>query len=365
MDSELEEIIRQRIREKGPISFHDFMEMSLYYPQLGYYTSPAEKIGKSGDFFTSPHLTRAFGATIAQQLEEMWELLGKKEFKIIEYGAGSGFLCHDILDHLKKNKPFYDPLNYYIIEKSDEMLKMEKKHLNEKVIWCNSIHEIPDISGCIISNELLDNFSVSQVIMHDELMEIFVNFDYSKGFIEELQPASLKLKEYLQELGIALPKGTRAEINLEAIEWIKEIANHLREGYIITIDYGYSSADLYNGKKKNGTLACYHHHQYNDDPYHNIGQQDITSHVNFSALCHWGLKNGLQCCGYTHQANFLLALGFKNHIRKNSSHQNIVSQALQESFLIHTLLMDMGSKFKVLIQGKSIPMNQLCGLRAT
>ena len=366
METTLEEIIIQRIHHEGPISFHDFMEMSLYYPRLGYYTSASSKIGKSGDYFTSPHLTPVFGALIAKQLEEMWRILGKKEFKIVEYGAGTGFLCHDILDHLKKNDAFYDQLSYCIIEKSEEMMKKEKAHLHEKVNWYNSIREIPNLSGCILSNELLDNLSIHQVVMQDDLMEVYVSFDPSKGFVEVLKPASEKLKEYLQELHVILPKGFRTEINLEAIEWIKDIADHLREGYILTIDYGYSSNELYHERKKNGTLTCHHQHTINDHPYQYIGEQDITTHVNFSALCHWGLKQGLQCCGCTHQANFLLALGFKNQLRKNGSpDESTISQALQESFLTHTLLMDMGFKFKVLIQGKSVPNQQLCGLSVT
>jgi SAM-dependent MidA family methyltransferase len=361
---QLENIIRQHIQEKGPISFHDFMEMSLYYPGLGYYTSPTDKIGKQGDYYTSPHLTPAFGATLAAQLEEMWDLLGRKEFTIVEYGAGTGFLCHDILNHLKKNKFFYDRLRYCIIEKSAEMMKKEKAHLHEKVSWHTSLHEIKPISGCVLSNELLDNFSVHQVMMQDELMEIFVTADPSKGFIEELKPASEHLKEYLNELHISLPKGFRTEINLEAIEWIKEIATCLKEGYVLTIDYGYSSAELYHERKRNGTLICYHQHQINDCPFEHIGEQDITSHVNFSALCHWGLKSGLRCCGFTNQANFLLGLGFKNHLRNlQTSPQNLISQALQETFLTRTLLLEMGYKFKVLIQGKSVPFQQLSGLK--
>src|SRR5688572_14846279 len=164
----LSEIIIQKIKNEGPVSFHDFMEMALYYPELGYYMSAQNKIGTNGDYYTSSNLTPVFGAMIGRQIEEMWSLLEEKAFTVVEYGAGTGFLCHDILDHLKNNEKSYNQLTYCIIEKSPVMREKEKAHLNEKVIWYNSIRDIPEINGCILSNELLDNFSVHQVVMEDE-----------------------------------------------------------------------------------------------------------------------------------------------------------------------------------------------------
>jgi SAM-dependent MidA family methyltransferase len=358
----LSEIIIQRIQKEGPISFHDFMEMSLYYPELGYYTSTKDKIGEKGDFYTSSNLTAAFGAMIGRQLEEMWNLLEQKPFTIVEYGAGTGSLCHDILDYLKNNEKLYEKLKYCIIEKSPTMREKEKTHLHEKVNWYDSIQAIPEITGCVISNELLDNFSVHQVIMQDQLMEVFV--DYQNGFVELLKPAEKPLSDYLSELNVVLPKGFQTEINLEATQWIKDIAKSLKKGFLITIDYGYPSSELYSQRRSSGTLICYNKHQINDHPYHDIGEQDITSHVNFSALCHWGFKNGLECCGFTDQAHFLLALGFKDYLRKTEEKdQNITHLAMKDAFLTHTLLTDMGSKFKVLIQQKGMPKQELLGLK--
>src|SRR5258706_12704529 len=117
----LAEIIIEKIKREGPVSFHDFMEMCLYYPELGYYASAQDKTGKKGDYYTSADLGPAFGIMIGRQLEEMWSILGKKAFSIVEYGAGAGFLCYDILDHLKRNKQLYNELNYCIIEKSPAM----------------------------------------------------------------------------------------------------------------------------------------------------------------------------------------------------------------------------------------------------
>ena len=355
---ELSEIIKQRINLEGPISFRDFMEMALYYPRLGYYTSKQDIIGCNGDFYTSSNLTEVFGAMIGKQLEEMWCLTGEKEFTIVEFGAGTGALCHDILDYLKLNPAFYDKLHYAIIEKSPVMREKEKKHLNEKVSWYDSIHDLNSITGCILSNELVDNFPVHQVVMEDELMEVFV--DYHNGFTELLKPADESLKDYLHELNIILPKGFRTEINRDAIDWIKAIASSLKKGYVMTIDYGHTTEAMYKSCRSNGTLLCYHQHQITDQPYQNIGKQDITSHVNFSSLCYWGLKNGLALCGLTSQAEFLLALGFKDYLRNTAvSTGNIAQLAMKEIMLTRKLLMDMGARFKVLIQQKGIEQKEL------
>jgi SAM-dependent MidA family methyltransferase len=349
----LREIIIQKIKEEGPISFHDFMEMALYYPELGYYSSSQEKIGKKGDFYTSSNLTPVFGAMVARQLEQMWTILGEEPFTIVEYGAGTGLLCFDILHYLKNNNKLYEQLAYCIIEKSEELRETQKRRLHEKVSWHNNIQEIGQINGCVLSNELLDNFAVHQVVMEDTLMEVFV--DYQNDFTEILEPASPSLINYFQELGISLPKGFRTEINIEATKWIEEIASALKSGFVLTIDYGYSSSELYRPSRSCGTLLCYSNHQINDLPYQNIGQQDITSHVNFSALCRWGFKNGLICCGLTTQGQFLLSLGFRDHLLQTAGPgKNMFEAARNASLITHTLLMDMGTKFKVLIQQKGI-----------
>ncbi len=358
----LSDIIIQRIHQEGPISFRDFMEMALYYPELGYYTSAENKIGADGDFYTSANLTDAFGAMIGRQIEQMWQNLDRIPIKIVEYGAGTGLLCHDILDYLQDYNPkLYDVLSYCIIEKSFGMREREKMHLREKVHWYSSIREIPEINGCILSNELVDNFSVHQVVMEDELMEVFV--DYSGGFIEVLKPANKELTNYFSELNVELPKGFRTEVNLEARIWIEEIAQSLNKGYVITIDYGDISSELYDKYRSSGTLLCYNKHHKNDNPYQYIGEQDITSHVNFSVLINWGNINGLNDCGMTNQASFLLSLGLKEY--QNKTLLTVVenaSKALEESVINYRLLMDMGLKFKVLIQEKNVSKQPLLGL---
>lgn len=358
----LSDIIMERILHEGPISFRDFMEMSLYYPELGYYNSFQSKIGADGDFYTSANLSDAFGAMIARQIEEMWRNLEKKPIKIVEYGAGTGLLCNDILDYLKDNNPrLYDVLSYCIIEKSPGMQEREKTYLKEKVNWHNSIQEISEINGCILSNEVVDNFSVHQVVMEDQLMEVFV--DYSDGFIEVFKPANKEFIDYFSDLNVELPRGFRTEVNMEARSWIKEIAQSLNKGYVITIDYGDISSKLYEKHRSSGTLLCFYKHHKNENPYQFIGKQDITAHINFSALINWGKINGLNCCGMTNQASFLLSLGLKEYQNKRLLNvKENTSKAILESNINYRLLIDMGMKFKVLIQEKNMDNYPLSGL---
>jgi SAM-dependent MidA family methyltransferase len=368
----LPEIIIDRIQKDGVLSFRDFMEMALYFPGYGYYTSDRQKIGKSGDFYTSPYLTGLFGEMIGGQLEEMWQILGRKPFTVVEYGAGTGLLCRDILSRLKQNEELYDKLQYVIIEKSGSMRARERELLPlfEKVSWTDSIRDIPAVTGCILSNELVDNFAVDQVVMEDELMEVCVSFD--GGFAEMLRPAPEPLRDYLRCLGVCLPKGYRAEINLEATDWIQEVARALNKGFVMTIDYGYPSSALYS--KSSGTLACYYQHQVHHCPYKFIGEQDITSHVNFSALDHWGRLGGLDHCGYTSQTHFLQGLGLSRYLRKweegaweergwekEGQADPVVRE--QQISSIRTLLLGMGQKFKVLIQRKGVERVWLSGMQ--
>lgn len=350
----LKGIIRQRIREEGPISFHDFMEMCLYYPGLGYYTNTADKIGTSGDFYTSCCLTPAFGAMIARQLEEIWRILGKVDFTIVEYGAGTGTLCKDILAYLKETPELYEGLRYCIIEISPTMREIEQTNLQEKVSWHDSIDDIDGDVHCVFSNELLDNFPIHQVVMKETPMEVFV--DFNGCFREVLVPVNARIESYFNEMGIKLVPGFRTEVNLDAQNWLNTIADRIHRGFIMTIDYGGCSGELLQERRSCGTLLCYRAHQRSDDPYIHTGLQDITSHVNFSALMCWGERSGLHSCGLTTQGAFLFALGFKEYLRKTYEGQqrDVLIMAREEAFISHTLLFDMGQKYKVLVQSKNV-----------
>jgi SAM-dependent MidA family methyltransferase len=356
----LSSTIIRKIKKQGPISFYDFMEMALYYPELGYYTSSHEKIGKSGDYYTSSNLTSAFGEMLGKQIEEMWRVLGEKEFTVVEMGAGLGLLSGDVLLNLKKNHELYRDLKYCIVEKSPTFRSEQKKRLeSENVSWYNSITELSGMTGCIFSNELPDAFPVHVVVMEKELMEVFV--DYENDFTEVLRSATRELKNYLEELKINLPSGYRTEINLDAIKWIHEIGSTLKKGFVITIDYGYPSDELYQEYRNRGTLMCYYKHCVNEKPFEHIGEQDMTSHVNFSALGHWGRNNGLELCGFTDQAHFLIGLGIDEYL-KNLQEKDPANY-YRKMLPVKTLMMEMGETFKILIQNKGVKRLELSGLK--
>lgn len=357
--SDLIQVIKSKIRKDGEISFHDYMEMCLYHPEFGYYTSPGDKIGKQGDFYTSPYLGNAVGEMIARKMEELWRNMGKKPFTILEYGAGTGKLTEDILSALQVQEEMYQDLRYCIIERSPVMVGLgkarfkEKPNLQGKVEWLKEISEIKNFSGCVLSNELLDNFPVHRVVMQAGLMEVFV--DQDNGFKEVLKPASPALTDYFSALGVVLPEGFQTEINLQAISWIKEVADALKEGYVMTIDYGDLSNEMYKSSRADGTLCCYKNHSVNDDYYAFIGEQDITAHVNFSALGYWGQLQGLREVFFSSQGGFLLEMGFNDWALKTYSGEKDIALAAQKiAMLRHALITDMGCKFKILIQEKGI-----------
>jgi SAM-dependent MidA family methyltransferase len=236
--------------------------------------------------------------------------------------------------------------------------------IGEKVFWYDSIDRIPSFTGCVIANEVVDNFSVHKVVMCETgLMEVFV--DHKSGFVEILKPAQDELKKYFTNLLVQLPTGFCTEVNLQAIDWIEDISTTLKKGFVLTFDYGFPSSELYQLNRRLGTIVCYHKHTVNDVPYINIGEQDITTHVNFSALKLWGTKNGLSSCGFTNQSQFLLSLGLTEHLRKIEEKEKNNFELRKKLFLIHDRLMSMGKKIKVLVQQKGLDHPFLSGLKFT
>lgn len=350
----LEQVIIDRIKRKGPITFETFMDMSLYYPCLGYYTSPDSSIGRKGDFYTSSHLHSLFGTMIGKQLEEMWEVMGKPSvFHVVEVGAGAGHLCKDILTYLQKSETFH-ALQYIIVEQNPAMVESQRRLLSDfrtNVRWVNTVKALPQIRGCIFSNELLDAFPVHLVQMHDELKEVHIGYA-KNNFIELiLNVSSLRLNHYFNVYLTEIPRGFKTEINLRIKDWLREIDNILSEGFILTIDYGYTAGEYYDEERSRGTLLCYHRHQYNENPYANIGGQDITAHVNFSSLKKWGDELGLTTVGYCPQGTFLVALGIDELIHE--LHRNSPDYS-SEILKIKGLLLPqgMGESHKVMIQYK-------------
>lgn len=353
----LNDIIVQKIHNEGPLSFREFMEMALYYPGMGYYTSAKPKFGARGDYYTSPVISEVFGTLLARQLEEMWFVLGREPISIVEYGAGEGALAKQILPVLNENPKLQDAYQYIIIEKSEALIEHQQRLLPNTVRWIKHIDEIKGFNGVVISNEVLDNFAVHGVVQQESLQEVFVNHQHT--FTEELRPAGASLKNYLKALDVELPKDFRTEICLEAESWLAAIAASMNRGFVLTIDYGYTKEEYFASKRSLGTLACYYKHTVHDRYYEHIGEQDITAHVNFSALNMFGKAHGLEFAGYTNQNYFLRALGLAGLLR------NLEAAAPQRTnwFDIHKLIMDMGHNFKVMIQQKNVSPRFLTGLQ--
>jgi SAM-dependent MidA family methyltransferase len=282
--NEIEKLIRERISNEGPMPFEAFMEVALYHPGLGYYTSPDTEIGRSGDFYTSPHLHPVFGAMIGRQAEEMWEIMGcPPEFAIVEAGGGRGWLAKDILDYLKR-KPLYKCLSYTLAELNPGMRERQGDLLKEhapRVGWVQRPGDIKPLTGLILTNELLDALPVHLVEMGEDLKEIYVTLDGESLAETSGEPSTPAIAEHLREFGISLAKGYRTEVNLRMRDWLVEAAGLLKNGFVITIDYGYPAQELYSPERDRGTLLCYHRHQVNEDPLQRTGEQDITAHINF------------------------------------------------------------------------------------
>jgi len=398
MDSNLAlcKIISSRIASNPQrrITFAEYMDIALYHPEHGYYSTKAVNLGKKGDFFTSVHLGGDFGQLLAEQFLQMWEILGRpKPFTLVEMGAGQGLLAADILSYLQQQYlDFFASLEYVIVEKSVALRQEQQQRLQDFPLrWCN-LEDIPSLSitGCFFSNELVDALPVHQFILEaGELREIYVTTqeveanEGSEGdeginltsvetfhrnvstrispFVEVIgEVSSLKIAEYFDLLGIdfaqsAYPDGYRSEINLAAVDWLSIVADRLKRGYLLTIDYGYAANRYYNPRRTQGTLQCYYQHRHHDNPYINIGRQDITAHVDFTALEKSGDRSGLQKVGFTQQGLFLMALGLGSRIANLSHQQQSISQMLQRRDALHQLLDPMGlGGFGVLVQSKGL-----------
>jgi SAM-dependent MidA family methyltransferase len=371
----LAEIILDRIRSHGDMTFASFMEAALYEPDLGYYTSPGRKVGAEGDFYTSMNVSSAFGRMIAKEICRFWELLGSPQgFTIAEAGAGGGQLAQDILDAVSQFNPaVYNSLTYRLIEKEPslkevqgERLARHKEHLDWSTpdeLASGSLH----FTGCIISNELFDAMPVHVVEMSESgLKEVYVGIE-NGDFIERLAgPSTPDIEVYLKRFKVKLIPGQRAEINLFAPGWIASAAATLERGFVLTVDYGFLTDELYAPERRDGTLICYHKHKTSEDPYNSVGEQDITSHVNFSQLMEAGKDVGLSTVWYGEQYRFLLGVGLMEELIRLEGEAKTEQEKLQHRLALKKLMLPeggMGDTFKVLIQAKGVEEPQLLCMR--
>ena len=367
---ELVEIVVDRIKNSAQqqITFAEYMELVLYHPQHGYYASSESRISAGGDFLTSPHLADDFGEMLAVQLYQMWQVMGSPQvFSIVEMGAGQGLLAAQILEYSSRVYPeFFRSIDYLIIEIAPAMLSAQKARLKDlPVRWCEW-NEIIDrsIVGCFLSNELIDALPVHQIVVsQDKLQEVYVTIsgDAINVFTEKINNLSTdRLEQYWQLNSIDLLSGRysenyRTEVNLAALGWLEKVSKKLQRGYVISIDYGYTADRYYNPMRSQGTLQCYYQHGYHNDPYINIGNQDLTAHVDFTAIQNQGELLGLQTVGFIQQGMFLMALGLGERIAAISNSSSDLQSLLRRRQNLHQLIDPMGlGKFGVLIQSQGL-----------
>jgi SAM-dependent MidA family methyltransferase len=313
--SPLQQLIVERIQRDGPIPFADYMRMVLYEPDYGYYVSGPAKMGWEGDYYTSTDVSSFFARCMGRQLFQMWELLGHPTpFVVVEQGSGRGNLANDIRSWAEQEAPtFYTALEY----------RSEDIRAGQDALTQNTIS--PSV---ILSNELVDAFPVHIVELHEKkLYEIYVAAQPDGRLHEVLdEPSTPEVADYLDNYKIpwsTFSDGWRAEINLDALHWLAQSAQHLgstqkrtRHGFLLTIDYGDKARALYTRSRQAGTLACYFQHQLTDLPLVRPGKQDITAHVNFSALINEGRRQGLRLHTFTTQQLWLSEMGIHEELER-------------------------------------------------
>ncbi len=364
-----------QIEERGPIPFSQFMEWCLYHPEFGYYRSERTGIGRAGDYYTSPCVHPIFGHLIAKQLSEMAEVLGSETFDVVEMGGGRGFLCMDVLDWAKRHsQTFYKRLRYHLIETAPNFLREQKEKLSEqegegKVFWLNP-EEFGDeklrIQGCFLSNELVDSFPVHRVVLDQgDLKEIYVSQENGQLKEELGEPSDPKISDYLRSMNVTLEEGQKAEVNLEALDWMEKVGRSLKKGFALTIDYGHLAEELYAPFRRDGTLLCYYRHQTSENPFERLGEQDMSSHVNFTSLIKKGEEIDLHFTGLVSQYRFLIGLGILQEMESLQRELSEIDGLRLRLSLKHLIEPEagMGEVFKVLIQHKGIEKPQLDGLR--
>ena len=357
--------IRRRIAERDLITFAEFMDVALYHPDGGYYTS-GERVGAAGDFYTSPSAHPAFGALLAVQLFQMWELLGRPApFTITEAGAGNGLLCRDIVT-AAAGLPggFAHSLRYVCLDRQGN--SGHERGLPGVSRLAASGLPLRGVTGCVLSNELLDAIPVHQVTVEQgRLREVYVTLDGDELALNTGKPSTPLLAQRLDSLDIELGEGQTAEVNLTLDDWIKATSQSLERGFVLTIDYGRPAEDLYSAAERfRGTLTTFAAHLQTDRPLERIGQQDMSAQVDFTTLARGGAQAGLDLLGYTTQAAFLRNLGLirlEQRLTASSPRQAQASRVGMRELAKPGGLGD----FKVLAQGKNVGKPELWGFHVS
>jgi len=365
----LAELLAPRIRERGPMTFADYMRECLYHPEHGYYSRPEAR--RFADYYTSVDVHPVFGRLLARQFREMWDVLRRPPvFALVEVGAGVGRLAKHILDFAARELPeFYRAVHYTAVEQGASRRAAHATHLAVHIAAGRATssaglpEDIP--AGCVFSNELLDALPVHRVVREGNgLREIFVGLD-DERFVERLgAPSSPALEKYFAEQEIPLLEGQQAEVCLDACDWIQDVGRRLERGFVVTIDYGHEARELHDERHLRGTLLAYRQHRASEDFYAAPGEQDLTAHVNFTALDLWGRRKGLARTGSVSQAHFLMALGRANEFADLYEPGQSEAERVRARLLLKNLIYPegMGETFQVLIQHKGIEQPRLTGL---
>lgn len=365
----LRDLIIEEINKKGMIPFAVFMQMALYYPKYGYYNTERERVGRFGDYYTSPTVHGIFGELIAKQLDEMWRFVRNGPFTVVEMGAGRGWLCHDIVQCMMREYPeLYDNLHYIIVESNPYAKEKQRALLksvgipDDKVSWhtyTNDGFSFDSLQGCFLSNEFADALPVHRLeVKKGILKEVYVGYNGNEFYEIQDEVSSGSLKRHYENYQPYLNEGSKYEVNLEIAEWLRHVSVKLQKGFVITIDYGNIINKIGRLADGNGTVRCFHKHTVNENYYKQPGEQDITADVDFTYMMDTGKLFGLEVTGFTRQSHFLIALGV---LDKLNNMKNNVETILKVKNLFHPE--GMGDAFKVLIQHKNIDHPQLIGLR--
>jgi SAM-dependent MidA family methyltransferase len=313
-------VIRDEIAAGGGrITFARFMELALYHPAHGYYLAAERRPGRGGDFLTAPEATPYFGITLARQIAEFWERLGRPEpFEIREYGAGIGGLAYDVIAGLSTEAPnAAKALRYRLVEINQHLLAQTLAAFDEAGLAHLVVPEAPGddpepITGVALANEVADALPVHRLVMRDgELRERFVVWRDDRFGEEEGEPSDAAARAGAAVLteGVILGEGDALDVSPAASAWFAGVGRGLARGYALVIDYGYAAGELYSRHRLAGTVRGYHAHTVTDDPFVRVGEQDLTAHVDFTALQRAGEAAGMRLAGFTTQGAFLASLG--------------------------------------------------------